>query len=319
VTTSHDTNPTETYAAAAAAARAIADECNPVEPAHKFGRTLADLFETLGDEQLRLGALPPRVRQLGLDVARLFLAVHRVDQDNAAAMEAAALAGNPYAVALGIMQTNEGITPPGSAPRILASAFVDLIMHAVDPETELDAEVDGLLRRLCSAIVAVDQADAAEADERELYERDQLGPGEFPIGVFADGTIAAGSVPGAMPLTVAGKTNLFPEIVAQGLAQRLGDQLDDIRQGRDFAVALGVDVPEGSTRFRMRSGPVDPTRIDVYDEQGERCAIITETRDGSEWRCSVLTAVEARSMDTISFPRAVEHLDAVLAAAAGDR
>jgi hypothetical protein len=206
------------------------------------------------------------------------------------------------------MRANEAASPPASAPHELAGAVVELLGHAVAPDAEIDPVLLGLLRRFAAAIVAVDLADAIE-----LAERDELGPGEFPIGIMADGSVTAGIVPGAVPLATLA-TGTTPD------EARVAREMDDSRQGRDFAVALGVDVPEGSMRFRMRSGVLDPTRIDVYDEQGERCAIITETRDGTEWRCSVLTAREARSMDTISFPRAVEHLDAVLdEVPAGDR
>lgn len=286
------TTPEEDYAAAAAYAREHLDELAPGDPGRVFGTALAELLDTLSDESLKFGTLPPSVRRLGLELARGYLAVHRGDDEREKAFAALFESGDPLARALAIMTVNEGNSLPRTSPHLLSSAFVDLFSIVTGPDVEVDPELLESLRRLAAAVIAISADDDPEVD-LDISE----------ISSFTDGTIASARVaPGRA---------LLGDLADLGATLLLGPAGDDLKQGAEYLAAAGVELP--GYRFLMRNGPIDPDVFDVLDERdGQRVAIITEqpSKHGehAEWNVSMIAPGAAKSSSTISFERAIEHL-----------
>lgn len=289
-------NPTETCAEAAETARAAAKEAPLGSPARTYGMTLAELFDTIGHDLNELGGLSPRMRRVGVDLAGAFTRLHRDDEQLRERFAEMLDAGEPFAVATEVMTTNAELSPAGSAPRALAEAFLDLFAYVTHDETEVDEVLLDLLRKLALAVIDIDES-GPELEEIALPA------GDMQVGIYPDGTPAVVHV-GVDQL--AGKSRAAVEQL-----------LDEYEAGRVLAADAGIAIAGDSMRFRLRSVDGEPTRVDVYDQAGERMAIITEqpSKHGehAEWHVGVIVAGAAKSAASVSFARVVEHLDRFIA------
>lgn len=301
-------DPAETCTAAAGAARLAAREAPLGSPARIYGTTLAEVFETIGHDLTELGGMSPRMRRAGVDLAGAFLRMHRDDEKLRARFAEMVDAGEPFAVATEVMTTNAEISPAGSSPRALADAFLDLFAYVLSDDTVIDEVLLDLLRKLAIAVIEIDDAMPAEIEQIDL------GALDVPVGNYPDGTVATIQIPAGNPLAdvTGGLVGEIRTVVSSAV-----ESLAEFEQGAAYARAAGVDAPEGSRRFRLRSVGAEPVRVDVYDQAGERIAIISEAPskhgEHAEWHVGVIVCGAAKSAASISFGRVVEHLDRFLA------
>ncbi len=236
---------------------------------------------------------------------------------------------DPLKAAAVIVAGYAGDAPAGSPDRRICTAYAGLFEHAAGDGLVDGARLVELLTDAAAGVVELEAGDVPDippAPPADILDRaldvmltnaDAAPPSSAPK-MLAEAVVA-------LLVHTMGRPNLddllrllhrfAAAVVAVDeaeLGDQLGDQVNAARRGAEFARSHGVDVPADSTRFRLRWDA--PARLDVYDDEEERCAVLTEQRGGTEWRVAAIAPDGyAETLDTVSFARAVERLDRFVA------